>query len=126
MATYNPEDWPWQDPVKELEDCFVYEDAYAVTPGHLLFIPKDDGPSAIARTLGTAYRWGNNQRSLGKIEAFNIGMNQGKSAGQTVAWPHVHLIPRTEGDMEDPTGGIRHVIPERGNYRLSSFKHLEQ
>ena len=44
-------------------------------------------------------------------------MNYGKAAGQTVPWPHVHLIPRRNGDMEDPTGGVRHVIPEKGNYK---------
>jgi diadenosine tetraphosphate (Ap4A) HIT family hydrolase len=50
-------------------------------------------------------------------DAFNVGVNIGASAGQTCMWPHVHLIPRRQGDMEDPTGGVRHVIPSKGNYR---------
>ena len=50
-------------------------------------------------------------------DGFNIGINIGTAAGQTCMWPHVHMIPRRNGDMPDPTGGVRHVIPEKGNYR---------
>ena len=46
-----------------------------------------------------------------------IGQNIGEAAGQTVMYPHVHLIPRRAGDMDDPRGGVRHVIPEKGNYK---------
>ena len=49
----------------------------------------------------------------------------GPEAGQTVMWPHVHLIPRRKGDMEDPRGGVRHVIPEKGNYKKVD-KELEK
>ena len=50
-------------------------------------------------------------------DAYNIGQNIGEAAGQTVMYPHVHLIPRRGGDMNDPRGGVRHVIPEKGNYK---------
>jgi superfamily II DNA or RNA helicase len=50
-------------------------------------------------------------------EGFNIGINVGEAAGQTVAHLHVHVIPRYKGDMHDPSGGVRHVIPAKGNYR---------
>ena len=53
-----------------------------------------------------------------EITGFNVGLNMGESAGQTCMYPHVHLIFRRDGDMEDPRGGVRHVIPERGNYKL--------
>jgi len=53
----------------------------------------------------------------GYCDGFNIGQNIGASAGQTVMYPHIHLIPRNTGDMEDPRGGVRHVIPEKGNYK---------
>ena len=53
--------------------------------------------------------------------AFNVGINIGTAAGQTCDWPHVHLIPRRPGDMQDPTGGVRHVVPEKGNYRRSGY-----
>jgi len=50
------------------------------------------------------------------IDGFNIGMNCGESAGQTIFHCHVHLIPRRLGDVKNPRGGIRHVIPEKGYY----------
>ena len=50
------------------------------------------------------------------ISGFNIGMNDGEAAGQTVAHCHIHLIPRRKGDVENPRGGIRNVIPGRGQY----------
>ena len=48
--------------------------------------------------------------------AEDFGQNVGEAAGQTVMWPHVHLIPRRKGDMKDPRGGVRHVIPSKGKY----------
>lgn len=53
-------------------------------------------------------------------DGYNIGINSGAAAGQTVMHLHVHVIPRYEGDMEDPRGGVRHVIPEKGNYLLNA------
>lgn len=50
------------------------------------------------------------------ITGFNIGINQGKSAGQTVMHLHIHLIPRRKGDIEDPRGGVRGVIPSKQKY----------
>ena len=47
---------------------------------------------------------------------YNIGFNVGRSAGQTIDHVHIHVIPMYKGDMEDPTGGVRHVIPEKGKY----------
>jgi diadenosine tetraphosphate (Ap4A) HIT family hydrolase len=51
-----------------------------------------------------------------KPDGFNIGINVGEAAGQTVAHLHLHVIPRYEGDVEDPTGGVRYVIPGKANY----------
>jgi diadenosine tetraphosphate (Ap4A) HIT family hydrolase len=50
------------------------------------------------------------------IDGFNIGMNCGESAGQTVFHCHVHLIPRRKGDVENPRGGVRHIIASKGFY----------
>ncbi len=50
------------------------------------------------------------------VNGFNIGMNAGESAGQTVFHCHIHLIPRRSGDVENPRGGVRHLIPGKGNY----------
>jgi diadenosine tetraphosphate (Ap4A) HIT family hydrolase len=49
-------------------------------------------------------------------DGFNVGMNLGAAAGQTVAHLHIHVIPRYEGDMDDPRGGVRWVIPEKAVY----------
>jgi diadenosine tetraphosphate (Ap4A) HIT family hydrolase len=51
------------------------------------------------------------------VKGFNLGINCGEVAGQTVFHCHIHLIPRREGDVKDPVGGIRHVIPGKGNYK---------
>jgi diadenosine tetraphosphate (Ap4A) HIT family hydrolase len=51
-----------------------------------------------------------------KARAFNIGVNAGRAAGQTIWHAHVHLIPRYRGDVKDPRGGVRWVIPERARY----------
>ena len=50
------------------------------------------------------------------VTGFNIGMNAGESAGQTVFHCHIHLIPRRDGDVENPRGGVRHTIPGKGSY----------
>ena len=50
------------------------------------------------------------------VQGFNIGMNAGAVAGQTVFHCHIHLIPRREGDVETPRGGVRHIIPGKGAY----------
>lgn len=49
-------------------------------------------------------------------DGFNVGFNIGLAAGQTIDHVHIHIIPRYSGDMDDPTGGVRHVIPEKGKY----------
>ena len=52
-----------------------------------------------------------------EISAFNIGVNVGKDAGQSIMHCHIHLIPRRKGDVEDPRGGVRGVIPEKQKYK---------
>jgi diadenosine tetraphosphate (Ap4A) HIT family hydrolase len=51
------------------------------------------------------------------IKGFNIGINSGKVAGQTIFHCHTHLIPRRENDVENPAGGVRHLIPGKGYYK---------
>lgn len=108
---------PWDNLLREDFHVAIYRDKYPVNPGHLLFVPKYNTVSILMCAFEDAIRYGKERVKGGEWDGFNIGLNYGKTAGQTVDWPHVHLIPRYEGDMEDPTGGVRHVIPERGNYR---------
>jgi len=52
-----------------------------------------------------------------KPDGYNVGVNIGEYAGQTIFHLHIHVIPRYKGDVEDPTGGVRNVIPKYGNYK---------
>jgi diadenosine tetraphosphate (Ap4A) HIT family hydrolase len=108
---------PWSKIVYALKDCVWYEDAYPVTEGHALIVPREANQQNIAKCFELALKIGNENIQKGLIDGYNIGINVGAAAGQTCMYPHVHLIPRRQGDMEDPTGGVRHVIPHKGNYK---------
>jgi diadenosine tetraphosphate (Ap4A) HIT family hydrolase len=104
--------------------AYAIRDAYPVTPLHTLVIPKRHGPSYFE--LGRAEvnacnllleRVRNVMRQTDKtVEGFNVGINDGEAAGQSVFRCHIHLIPRRSGDIERPRGGVRHVIPHKGCY----------
>ena len=108
---------PWTEIEYRTKTFWVFKDAYAVTEGHLLFVPTETKMENLHECFKAAYKFGYDGVASKKWDGFNIGQNCGKAAGQTVMYPHVHMIPRRTGDMEDPRGGVRHVIPERGNYR---------
>jgi diadenosine tetraphosphate (Ap4A) HIT family hydrolase len=108
---------PWDNMVEEDYHVKVFADKYPVTEGHMLFVPKYNTVSVLMDCFEQAVNDGIKRVHEGEWDGFNVGFNYGPAAGQTVEWPHVHLIPRRKGDMEDPTGGVRHVIPEKGNYR---------
>ena len=112
-------DAPWSDDNIVFEDkkVIVYKDGYPVTEGHLLFVPKKRKQRVdITICFEYAYDWGVRGIRNYEYEGFNVGINNGIVAGQSVMWPHVHLIPRRKGDTEKPKGGVRHVIPLKGNY----------
>ena len=115
LETY--QEAPWQNIVYEDDNHVVYKDGFPVTEGHLLFVPKRrDKQSAITDCFTYAYKWGVRGVCNHEYEGFNVGINQNEVAGQSVLWPHVHLIPRRKGDTPYPKGGVRHVIPLKGNY----------
>lgn len=102
---------------------WVVRDAYPVSPGHSLVIPQ--------RHIGSFFELEPNERQdlfelLEKMqnilaleyqaEGYNIGINDGAAAGQTVPHLHIHLIPRFAGDVVDPRGGVRWVIPQKAKY----------
>jgi diadenosine tetraphosphate (Ap4A) HIT family hydrolase len=113
---------PWTELVSENSHVVVYRDAYAVTQGHLLFVPVNNTDENIVICMGAALIQGQQMVAAGECDAFNIGINMGKAAGQTVMYPHVHLIPRRTSDCADPTGGVRGVIHGQANYKSSSYQ----
>jgi diadenosine tetraphosphate (Ap4A) HIT family hydrolase len=108
---------PWDNLVEETHHVRVYKDKYPVTEGHLLFVPRYNTVAVLMEAFEDAVRDGLKRVESNQWNGFNVGLNYGHAAGQTVEWPHVHLIPRRTGDMADPTGGVRHVIPTKGNYK---------
>jgi diadenosine tetraphosphate (Ap4A) HIT family hydrolase len=110
--------------VAEHGTMWAIEDGYPVTEGHLLIIPKRHSPDWLALTEQETRDADALVRILcrrlalanSRITGFNIGMNCGASAGQTVFHAHIHLIPRRDGDTPNPQGGVRGVIPAKMNY----------
>ena len=124
LRSYKDAPWPDENIVFENENIVVYKDGYPVTEGHLLFVPKRTAVSHlldIMRCFEMAYRQGTEGVENGEWDAFNVGINNGVEAGQSVMWPHVHLIPRRKGDNPNPKGGVRNVIPCKGNYDDAIF-----
>ena len=115
---------PWNLEVSELTDFHVavFQDRYPVTHGHLLFVPKYNTDAVITDCFDSALRYGRQMVERGECDSFNVGINMGAAAGQTVMYPHVHLIPRRSGDCTDPVGGVRGVIPAQANYKKSSYQ----
>jgi len=104
--------------------AFAIRDAFPVSVGHTLIVPRrhfaswfdasDEERRALLELVDRV------KLDLDRDSApagYNIGINDGQAAGQTVMHLHVHVIPRFTGDVDEPTGGVRFVIPERGNYR---------
>ena len=117
IERYDECTWLGNDtPFFENENTAVFWDRYPVVKGHLLFIPKKNNAEIIGESYKLAYYCGEQWIKEGKIDGFNIGQNCGRAAGQSVMWPHIHLIPRLNGDS-DPNkhNGIRLAHP-RGDH----------
>ena len=115
-------DIPWTNVLIDTKEFTVFRDGFPVTEGHVLFVPKVEDWEHLTACFKAAYKWGYDWVERGYCDSFNIGQNVGKEAGQTVMWPHVHLIPRRKGDMSDPKGGVRGVIPNMQKYTISNPK----
>jgi diadenosine tetraphosphate (Ap4A) HIT family hydrolase len=115
---------PWDLAVERLTDFHVavFQDRYPVTQGHLLFVPQYNTDDVISDCFETAMREGRRMVAAGECDAFNIGINMGAAAGQTVMYPHVHLIPRRLDDCADPVGGVRGVISGQANYKTAGYQ----
>lgn len=105
------------------EMAVVLRDAYPVSLGHTLVIPRrhvasffnvtSEERDSLLRLLGEAKR---GLDSEFHPSGYNIGINDGQTAGQTVLHLHIHLIPRYAGDLPDPRGGVRWVMPDKADY----------
>ena len=115
---------PWDQQVQELSDFHitVFEDRYPVTRGHLLFVPNYNTDAVIIDCMESAMLYGRRLIEPGNCEGFNIGINMGTAAGQTVMYPHVHLIPRRHGDTANPVGGVRGVIFGQADYKATGYQ----
>jgi diadenosine tetraphosphate (Ap4A) HIT family hydrolase len=112
--------------------AFAIRDGFPVSTGHTLIVPR--------RLVSTWFE-ATREEQVAMLElldvvkaqldaelrpdGYNIGINAGAAAGQTVMHLHMHLIPRFHGDVPDPRGGIRHVIPGKGNYLLPATEKEE-
>jgi diadenosine tetraphosphate (Ap4A) HIT family hydrolase len=106
---------------KEL--AYSARDTYAVSPGHTLIIPRrhvasffDLTPEEVNACMELITEERKRLDEEFKPDGYNIGVNVGPAAGQSIFHVHIHLIPRYEGDVENPQGGVRHVIPKKGHY----------
>lgn len=107
----------------ETDHFFAIRDGYPVSPGHTLIISKNlkldyfelsqEELQDLSRGIQLVKE---NLEESFKPDGYNIGMNCGQAAGQTVFHFHCHVIPRYSGDMDNPRGGIRHCIFGKGHY----------
>jgi ATP adenylyltransferase len=106
-------------PIFETEFTAVFRDRYPCVEGHTLFIPKKDTPEYVGKSYELAYQTAQDWVAEGIMAGYNVGMNIGNCAGQTIYWPHIHLIPRHEGDA-DKKGGMRYAHPGADHYEYYS------
>ncbi len=105
------------------ELTMTVRDALPVSSGHTLILPKRHIASVFeATTEEVAALWDGLQQARTQLlrefspDGFNIGINDGLAAGQTILHLHIHVIPRYKGDMPDPRGGIRWIFPDKAVY----------
>jgi len=111
--------------IKENNHFVIVHDKYPVSPGHTLIITKrpvvrfteltKQEKSNLIELVDWAVCYLEKNLKL-KPEGFNLGINDGMSAGQTIQQFHFHVIPRYTGDVPDPRGGVRFVLPAKGKY----------
>ena len=109
--------------LSESEAFLIIKDIFPVSPGHMLIISKREASDFFALTDSERNQLNKSiliTKALIELEykpdGYNIGMNCGKAAGQSVFHFHCHVIPRYFGDMENPRGGVRHCVEGKGNY----------
>ena len=130
MSMTPPEGCPFCRRIAANEDLLLTGDLFAafydttpLNPGHVLIVPRrheqDYFSLSIAEhsaILGAAVALHTTLQAQFRPDGFNVGVNVGAAAGQTIGHVHLHLIPRFQGDVADPRGGIRWMIPDRARY----------
>jgi len=106
------------------ELAYSARDTYGVSPGHTLVIPKRHVATFFELTpeeVADCMKLINEEKKLIDKEfnpdGYNIGVNIGSAAGQSIFHVHIHIIPRYKGDVENPQGGVRHVLPKKAHYK---------
>ena len=121
--------------IMENEHFFARYDDFAISPGHCEIIPKEHHPSFFDLTpeqLSACYALIKETQAILEEEfhpdGYNIGINEGEAAGRTQHHLHIHIIPRYVGDVENPRGGVRHIIPKKADYipELKKMKGREK
>lgn len=111
--------------IHENEHAVAFYDLFPVTEKHALVIPKNHVEDFFGLNENELIACNDLLKKLKSeisesdptVTGFNIGMNCGEDAGQSVFHCHIHLIPRRKGDVENPRGGVRHLIPGKGDYK---------
>lgn len=114
---------PGREILCENAHALAFADAYPVSPGHSLVVPKRHVTTVfelteleIAECFLLAMKASELLMAKHGPDGFNIGVNCGVAGGQSVWHAHIHVIPRYAGDTPHPKGGVRNVIPRKGNY----------
>jgi len=109
--------------IAENDHAVAFFDSYPLNPGHALVIPREHTADLFdidADARAAVWALVDQVHALVKAEfqpdGFNIGLNVLEAAGQTIGHAHVHIIPRNNGDVADPRGGVRWVLPQRAAY----------
>jgi diadenosine tetraphosphate (Ap4A) HIT family hydrolase len=106
------------------ELAYSARDSYAVSPGHTVVVPRrhvaeffDLSLEEIAACMDLIKQEKDLIDEEFKPDGYNIGVNVGPAAGQSIFHVHIHIIPRYKGDVENPQGGVRHVLPKKAHYQ---------
>ena len=114
---------PIERVIDQDSDFFIMNDGFPVSPGHILIITKGDEVDFFSLSdskKSNLLKWLDKCKQIIEMDnspdGYNIGMNCGKASGQTVMQFHCHLIPRYDGDVPNPAGGVRHCVMGKGSY----------
>jgi diadenosine tetraphosphate (Ap4A) HIT family hydrolase len=111
------------DVLASADAAVAFADAFPVSSGHTLVVPRRHvarlehlEPDEWRSVFEVVHEITGNISAEADVDGVNVGVNSGQAAGQTVDHAHVHVIPRRTGDVADPRGGVRHLIPDRADY----------